>query len=191
MRKIGLLAIHGSVAEHAQALQKIGCEPVEVRLPTDFENLNGLIIPGGESTTIADLSSEYGLKEALIKFATTPFESQIVNRRSKLKAVFGTCAGLIILSKLGLLDVTVDRNAYGRQIHSFEADLKIPNLGKPDFPGIFIRAPKIIQTGKNVETLATYEQTPIFVRQNNIWGASFHPELTGDLRIHKLIFGDS
>lgn len=179
MRKIGILAIHGDVAEHAAALRKLKLEPVEVRAPKDFAGLSGLILPGGESTTISDLAKVYGLEKALIKFATTPS-----------KPIFGTCAGLILLAKLGLLKVEAERNAYGRQLDSFEANLAIPVLAKKKFPGIFIRAPKITKTGQDVEVLSKFEKSPVFVRQKSIWAASFHPELTDDLRIQKLIFGN-
>lgn len=184
MQKIGILAIHGDVAEHAAALRKLKLEPVEVRVPKDFEGLSGLILPGGESTTISDLAKVYGLEKALIKFATTPLSPIPYT----LSPIFGTCAGLILLAKLGLLKVEVARNAYGRQLDSFEADLTIPVLGKKKFPGTFIRAPKITKVAKGVEVLSKFEKSPVLVHQGNIWGASFHPELTDDLRIHKLIF---
>ncbi len=214
-KKIGILAVHGSIAEHATALEQLKLTPVEVRAPTDFESLDGLILPGGESTTIGDLVDTYGLRQTIIQFTKSD------------RPVFGTCAGLILLTQLGLLDITVERNAYGRQLDSFEAELTIchpeldsgspkpqkyichPELdsGSPEpqkstkrfriksgmtkciaFPGVFIRAPKITKTSTDVEILAKFEDSPILVRQGNVYGATFHPELTDDTRIHKLIF---
>lgn len=177
--KIGILAIHGSVVEHAESLRKLNFNPVEIRAAKDLEKVAGLILPGGESTTIGDLAEEFGLHEAIVKFTRSG------------KTIYGTCAGLILLARYGLLDVEIDRNAYGRQIHSFEVNLNIPLVGKKSFNGIFIRAPKIFSTGRQVEILAEFENSPVLVRQGNIWGGSFHPELTSDLRIHKLIFGNA
>lgn len=177
--RIGILAIHGSVIEHAESLRKLKFEPVEIRAAKDLETVEGLILPGGESTTIGDLAEEFGLREAILAFARSG------------KTIYGTCAGLILLARYGLLDVKIDRNAYGRQIHSFEVELTIPALGKKSFNGIFIRAPKILSAGKSVEILAQFEKSPILVKQGNIWGSSFHPELNSDLRIHKLIFGNA
>jgi pyridoxal 5'-phosphate synthase pdxT subunit len=177
-KRIGILAIHGSVVEHAESLRKLKFEPVEIRAAKDLETVEGLILPGGESTTIGDLAQQFGLREAIVKFAKSE------------KTIYGTCAGLILLARYGLLDVKIDRNAYGRQIHSFEVDLEISALKGKSFNGVFIRAPKIISVGKSVEILAQFEKSPILVKQGNIWGGSFHPELTPDLRIHKLIFGN-
>lgn len=181
--KVGILAVHGSIAEHAAALKQLKIEPIEVRATNDFKDLDGLILPGGESTTISDLSGVYALDQAIKDFA-----------KSK-KPVFGTCAGIILLQKFGLLDVTVDRNAYGRQIHSFEAETKISSsvtrpstLDPRPFPLVCIRAPKITAVGKSVEVLAEFEGHPVFVKQGNVYGATFHPELTDDVRIHRLIF---
>ncbi|MBU1089295.1 pyridoxal 5'-phosphate synthase glutaminase subunit PdxT [Patescibacteria group bacterium] len=186
--KIGILAIHGDVAEHAAVLAELNLEAVEVRAAKDFKNLDGLILPGGESTTIYDLAKTYGLISPLRKFIVTP-RKNLPTTKYQLPTILATCAGLILLVKFGLLNVEVERNAYGRQLNSFEADLKIPILGSRKFPGIFIRAPKILRTGKGVEILAEFEGAPVFVRQRNIFAASFHPELTDDLRIHKFIFG--
>ena len=186
--KVGILAIHGDVAEHAAVLRRLKIEPIEVRTANDFEKIEGLIIPGGESTTIADLATTYGLIQPLRKFIATP----IKNLRTgicQLPTIFATCAGLILLAKLKLLNTEVKRNAYGRQLDSFEIGLKIPILGSRKFPGVFIRAPKILQTGKGVEVLAEFEGAPIFIQQRNIFAASFHPELMDDLRIHKFIYG--
>jgi len=174
--RIGILAIHGSVEEHAIALNKLNFNSVEIRTPDDFANLAGLILPGGESTTLTSLITKFNIKTELKKFIQSD------------KPVFGTCAGLILLAQFGFLDVEVKRNAYGRQLSSFEEDLKIPILGKKKFPGVFIRAPRIVSVGKNIDILAQLNKVPVFVRQKNIFAASFHPELTIDLRIHQLIF---
>ena len=187
MQKIGILAIHGDVAEHATVLQKLKIDPTEVRTKEDFKNLDGLILPGGESTTIYDLAKTYELISPLRKFITTP-RKNLPTTNYQLPTIFATCAGLILLVKFGLLNIEVERNAYGRQLDSFEADLKIPVLGSRKFPGVFIRAPKILRIGKGVETLAEFEGVPVFIRQRNIFAASFHPELTDDFRIHKFIF---
>ncbi len=175
MKKIGILAIHGSVVEHAAVLQRLNLEVQEVRAAADFENLDGLILPGGESTTLSDLMQKYKLVEPLPRFVKS------------VKPVFGTCAGLILLSEFKLLDGSVDRNFYGRQIDSFEADLEIQKLGAKKFPGVFIRAPRI-SGFTDGEVLSQLNGDPIFVRQGNIFAATFHPELTDDDRIHKFIF---
>ncbi len=176
MRKIGILAIHGDVAEHANILRELNLEVVEVRAPDDFEQLDGLIIPGGESTTISDLMKTYGLLKPLKDFAKSE------------KPVLGTCAGLILLSELGILDVEVKRNAYGRQLDSFETELKIPAISKRPVLVAFIRAPKIKKVGKSVEVLCEFEKYPVLVRQENIWGMSFHSEITGETAVHEFIF---
>jgi pyridoxal 5'-phosphate synthase pdxT subunit len=175
--KIGILAIHGSVSEHAKILQKLNLIPVEIRAPQDFKNIQGLILPGGESTMLSDLIEKYNLKKSLIQFAN-----------NLQNPIFGTCAGLILLAKFGLLNIQVQRNAYGRQINSFETELKIPTINTKKFLGIFIRAPKILHVSPKVEILSHFENSPVFVRQNNIFAATFHPELTNDMRIHKFIF---
>lgn len=179
-KRVGILAIHGSVAEHAAMLRRLKIEPIEVRAAKDLENLDGLILPGGESTTISNLADTYGLTKAIQTFARQP----------NPPIIYGTCAGLILLARWGLLDIAVDRNAYGRQIASFEANIVVPDLGKPDFPAVFIRAPKITSTGCGVRILASYDGAPILVQQSRIFGGSFHPELTDDTRIHALIFGE-
>jgi 5'-phosphate synthase pdxT subunit len=177
MSRIGILAIHGSVAEHAASLQRIGLQAVEVRAKEDFKNLDGFIIPGGESTTICDLVETYGLKKEILKFA---YEGN--------KPVLGTCAGIILLARWELLDIEVERNAYGRQLASFEADIKIKPLKINCFPGVFIRAPRITKVQPKVEILAEHAGDPILVRQDNVWGATFHPELAENDLLHKLIF---
>ncbi len=183
--KIGVLALQGDFAEHIKILSGIGANTSEVRLPDHLEDIDGLIIPGGESTTIGKLAVQYGLIEPVREFA-------------KKKPVWGTCAGAIFLSKyieheqsiLGLMDITVRRNAFGRQVDSFEIDLEIPavanTVNSSAMHCIFIRAPLIEKIGKNVEVLARLPDGSIVaVRQENLLATSFHPELTGDDRFHR------
>lgn len=184
-----MLALQGDVHEHVTRLQEIHADVVLVRRAHDLDDLDGLVIPGGESTTIAHLLNTSGVRSAL--------EDKL---RDGLN-VFGTCAGLILLSRdvldgrhdqwsYGVIDVAVRRNGYGRQIASFEASIEVPGTGT--VPGVFIRSPKIERCGAEVEILATYDHGdgdgahPVLVRQGNAWGCSFHPELTGDPRIHQL-----
>lgn len=176
MVKIGILAIHGDVAEHATVLRKLKFEPIEVRAKKDFKNLDGLILPGGESTTIEKLAEKFALISEIKKFAKTK------------KPIFGTCAGLILLAKFGLLDVKIARNFYGRQLDSFETKFKIPKISKKKISVAFIRAPKILSVGKAVDVLAKFENTPVFIQQNNIFATSFHPEIFGETKIHEFIF---
>lgn len=182
MTTIGVLAVQGDFAEHAQALISLGATPREVRLPADLEGLDGLILPGGESTTFAHLMSEYGLIEPIRRFVQSG------------RPTWGTCAGLIALANtvegrrepiIGVLDVSVERNAYGRQTESFEADLRIKELGSKPFRAVFIRAPVIRSVGPRAATLASYNGVAVAVQQGNILGTSFHPELTGDNRFHQ------
>jgi 5'-phosphate synthase pdxT subunit len=170
--RIGILAVQGNFREHAAMLRQLGAEPVEIRKPEQLESLDGLIVPGGESTTFMRLMRLYGLDEAI-----SAFEGPIM----------GTCAGMIVLDKehLGLIDVEVDRNAYGRQVASFEADLKLPGDQEP-LRGVFIRAPRVRSTGAEVEVLAEHDGEPVLVRNGRILVASFHPELTDDSRVHEL-----
>lgn len=179
---VGVLALQGAFREHALILKKQGVTAVEIRLPSQLGEIDALIIPGGESTTIAKLMLEYGFPERIREFAASG------------KPLFGTCAGLIVLaarvngrkqSLLNLLDMDVKRNAYGRQIESREVDLTIDLLGKKPFRAVFIRAPQIRQIGPDVEPLAYYQDRIIMARSRNILVATFHPELTGDPRIHK------
>lgn len=188
--KIGVLALQGAFKEHIDKLDKLGVEATEIRQRPDLENLSGIIIPGGESTTIGKLLNELEIME--------PLKKMIQNGLP----VFGTCAGMILLCKniensdkkpndqprLGVLDATALRNAFGRQVDSFEKKLKIPALGETPFPAVFIRAPAISQVGSAVEILAKLPgaETPVAIRQKNILAASFHPELTNDLRFHSL-----
>ncbi len=172
---IGVLAFQGGFAEHQKVLDSLGIANKQVRNFEDLRGLTGLIIPGGESTVIGRFLIETGMGEEIKKLARNP----------EFK-IFGTCAGMILLSRMGLLDIVVERNAYGRQIASFIADLDVRGLGKTR--GHFIRAPKIVSVGESVEVLASHEGVPVFVRCGNIYASSFHPELAGSDVIHKLIF---
>jgi 5'-phosphate synthase pdxT subunit len=169
--RIGVLAVQGNVREHAAMLRELGAETVEVRLPEQLDGLDGLVIPGGESTAIMRLIRLYGLEEAIRDFA---------------QPVFGTCAGMILLDRahLGLVDVEVERNGYGRQVASFEADVPIDGDAKP-LRGVFIRAPRVVDSGAEVEVLASHDGVPVLLRQGRFLVASFHPELTGDTRVHE------
>jgi pyridoxal 5'-phosphate synthase pdxT subunit len=169
--RIGVLAVQGNFREHAAMLQRVGAEAVEVRRPEQLEELDGLIVPGGESTAIARLIWLYGLEEAIRRFE---------------RPVLGTCAGMILLDRrhLGLLDLEVDRNAYGRQVASFEADLELLGEDEP-LRGVFIRAPRVAEAGPEVEVLAELEGEPVLLRQGRIIVAAFHPELTDDTRVHE------
>ena len=169
--RIGVLALQGNFREHAAMLRRLGAEPVEVRKPEELEGLDGLIIPGGESTAIARLMRLYGLEEAIRGFAGP---------------VFGTCAGLILLDRahLGQVDVSVRRNAYGRQVASFEAALELADEEEP-LTGVFIRAPLVEGVGAEVEVLAELDGEPVLLRDGRFLVASFHPELTGDTRVHE------
>ncbi len=170
--RIGVLAVQGNVREHANVLRRLGADVVEVRKPEQLDGLDGLVIPGGESTAITRLIRLYGLEEALRRFDAP---------------VLGTCAGLILLGRenLGLIDVSVRRNAFGRQVASFEADLDLAGDDEP-VRGIFIRAPWIEEVGPGVEVLAEHDGHPVLAREGRILVAAFHPELTGDTRVHEL-----
>ncbi len=168
---IGVLALQGNFREHAAMLRRLGADVVEVRLPEQLDGLDGLVIPGGESTAIARLMRLYGLEEPIRRFE---------------QPIFGTCAGMILLDRahLGLVDLEVDRNAYGRQLASFEADLELAGDGEP-LRGVFIRAPRVADHGPDVEVLAEHAGEPVLLRDGRILVASFHPELTGDTRVHE------
>jgi 5'-phosphate synthase pdxT subunit len=170
--RIGVLALQGAFREHAAALRKLGADVVEVRLPEDLAGLDGLVIPGGESTTIMRLAELYGLDAAI---------------RSYGGAIFGTCAGMIVLDRrhLDVADLEVDRNAFGRQVKSFEADVKLAGDEIP-LRGVFIRAPRIRDVGDAVDVLGELDGEPVLVRDGRMLLASFHPELTDDLRVHEL-----
>ncbi len=174
--RIGVLASQGDFAAHANALESVGAVTVEVRAPDDLEQLDGLVVPGGESTTIMKALARDGLDTALVDFA----------RRGS--PVFGTCAGMIVLDRehLGLMDVLARRNAFGRQRQSFECDLTIEGLGPEPVRAVFIRAPWIDDHGSGVEVLATYEEHPVVVREGSLLACAFHPELTDDPRLHAL-----
>lgn len=180
--KIGVLALQGAFIEHEKILKQLGVDVVEVRLPQHLEGLDGLIIPGGESTTIGKLAVEYGLLEPLRDFASR-------------KPTWGTCAGMILLAKdigsdrqplLGLMDICVSRNAFGRQVDSFETDLAIPAVGEAPFHAVFIRAPIVAEADAQVTVLATLDDGRIVaVQQGHLLATAFHPELTGDSRLHR------
>jgi pyridoxal 5'-phosphate synthase pdxT subunit len=170
--KVGILALQGNFREHAAMLRRLGADVVEVRLPAELDGIDGLVIPGGESTAIARLMRLYGLEEPVQRFE---------------QPIFGTCAGMILLDRahLGLTDVEVDRNAYGRQLASFEADLDLAGDDEP-LRGVFIRAPRVADHGSSVEVLAEHAGEPVLLRDGRILVASFHPELTDDTRVHEL-----
>jgi 5'-phosphate synthase pdxT subunit len=183
--KIGVLALQGAFREHLLTLDAIGVEGVAVRLPADLEGLSGLIIPGGESTTMRRLIDRWQLREPLLELAAsgTP--------------MFGTCAGMIVLAReidggeepiLPLLDVTVRRNAFGRQLESFEGELSVPVLGDQPVHGVFIRAPVVERTGPGVDVLSRLDDGRVVaVRERNIVATAFHPELAGETRFHRLV----
>lgn len=179
--KIGVLALQGDFAKHQEMLHRLGVEAPEIRLPAELKDLDGLVLPGGESTTFSKLMKETGIWDALRFFANS-------------HPIFGTCAGLIVLANelvnqrvetLRLLDVVVQRNAYGRQRESFVGPVDLAlNGDKSTFSGVFIRAPKIVGVGGKVEVLGRHGDEPVLVRHANILAATFHPELTDDTRIH-------
>jgi 5'-phosphate synthase pdxT subunit len=178
--RVGVLALQGAFREHRQAFERLGEAVRDVRLPRDLTGLRALAMPGGESTAMTRLAAAYGLDVALKEF------------HSAGGALWGTCAGAILLAseirndegqiRLGLIDIGVERNAYGRQVDSFEADLEVDRLGT--FHGVFIRSPRIVRIGPGVEVLAEYRGDPVIVRQGLVWASTFHPELSGDDRLH-------
>ena len=183
--RIGVLALQGAFAEHLRTLAAIGVEGVEVRLPEDLEGVSGLILPGGESTAQRRLIERWGLRGPILDLA------------ERGAPVFGTCAGMILMSRdiaggepavLPLLDVSVERNAFGRQLDSFETDLNVPVLGSTPVHAIFIRAPVVARTGPGVDVLARLDDGRIVaVRERNVLATAFHPELAGETRFHRLI----
>ena len=189
--KIGVLAVQGAFIEHEKALARIGAEPVEVRLPQHLDDLGGLIIPGGESTTIGKVAKRWGLMEPIRAFARPG------------RPLWGTCAGMILMAKdvmdsmpgqptLGLMDIAVRRNAFGRQVDSFEADLEVSALGEEPFHAVFIRAPLVERVEDGVEILAQLDDgTVVAARQGNLLVTAFHPELTGDDRFHRYFLRNS
>lgn len=179
--KIGVLALQGAVREHLSMLEFVGAEALPVKRPDDLGELDGLVIPGGESTTIGKLMHQYELMEPIRQRATAGMP------------IFGTCAGLILMAKriegtdasyLGLMDITVRRNAFGRQRESFEARLHVQGVAD-DFEAVFIRAPLIVKTGPAVRVLSAVEDRIVIVEEEHFLGASFHPELTDDSRLHR------
>lgn len=183
--RIGVLAVQGAVRPHVEAIRAVGADPVEVRLPRDLVDLDALILPGGESTTMRKLIDEYGLREPIASLARSG------------APLLGTCAGMILLAEriadgdepvFPLIDLELRRNGYGRQLDSFEADLDIPLLGPDPLHGIFIRAPFVTGVGTDAEVLARDpDGTPVAVRQGRVIATAFHPELTDDRRIHRLL----
>jgi len=182
--KVGVLALQGDFEAHRRALADAGVESFEAKRPADLAGAEGLVIPGGESTTLWKFFEAEPWEEAFTAFAASG------------RPVLGTCAGAIVLARevshptqrgLGLIDIGVERNAYGRQADSFVADVSAPALGAP-LPAVFIRAPRIRRVGPGVEVLATHGGEPVLVRQGNVSAATFHPELTSDRRLHREIF---
>ena len=183
--RIGVLALQGAFREHLDTLESIGVEGVAVRLPADLDGVSGLILPGGESTTMRRLIDRWGLARPILDLA------------ERGAPLFGTCAGMIVLAReiaggedpiLPILDVTVQRNAFGRQLDSFEADLPVPILGDQPVHGVFIRAPIIDRTGPDVDVLARLDDGRIVaVRERNVIATAFHPELAGETRFHRLV----
>jgi pyridoxal 5'-phosphate synthase pdxT subunit len=182
--KVGVLGIQGDVREHARALDTAGATPVVVKTEADLDGVEGLILPGGESTTIGKLLDRYGLLEPIAQRARAGFP------------LFGTCAGVILMAseitgpdaaphRLDVMDISVRRNAYGRQIDSFETAIDITGYDEP-LDAVFIRAPVIERCGPDVEILATVDDDPVLVRQGRLLGATFHPEMTGEVRVHRM-----
>lgn len=182
MDKVGVLSVQGDFAKHLEALSKLGVEGIEVRTPEDLGKAERLILPGGESTTVGLLLSRFGLGEAIQK------------RAHEGMPIWGTCMGMILLAKtiegreaqfsLGLLDITVRRNAFGAQVHSFEDSVVLEGIDSAVL-GVFIRAPIVVEFGPDVQVLGKYQDKIVAVRQGNVIGTSFHPELTDDLRVHE------
>lgn len=174
--RVGVLALQGDFEAHAKTLRQLGAEPSEVRIPADMEGLDALVIPGGESTTIVKLIASAELEPAL----RTHHEAG--------RPILGTCAGLIVCDAehLGFIDATARRNAFGRQLQSFEADLEVEGAGDEPLRAVFIRAPWVEQHGLEVEVLASYKGHPVAIREDNVLACAFHPELTDDPRFHAI-----
>ena len=174
--RVGVLALQGDFAAHSDTLRRLGAEPCEVRTPEDMEGLDALVIPGGESTTIGKMIESAGLEPAL----RAHFDSG--------KPILGTCAGLIVCDAehLGFLEATAKRNAFGRQLQSFEAELEVEGAGDEPLRAVFIRAPRVEEHGPGVEVLASYEGHPVAIRDGNVLACAFHPELTDDPRFHAI-----
>jgi 5'-phosphate synthase pdxT subunit len=180
--KVGVLALQGDFREHCRVVAALGATPAEVRTPEELADVDALIVPGGESTTICKLAREHGLVEP------------IRERAAGGMPMLGTCAGMIVMARrveggdplLGLVDITVRRNAYGRQVESFEADVEVRGIPEP-VRGVFIRAPQVSDVGPDVEVLAEHGGVPVVARQGNLVVASFHPELVGETRLHEYL----
>jgi 5'-phosphate synthase pdxT subunit len=174
--RVGVLALQGDFEAHAKTLRQLGAEPLEVRTPAEMEGLDALVIPGGESTTIGKMIESAGLEPAL----RDHFEAG--------RPILGTCAGLIVCDAehLGFLDATAKRNAFGRQLQSFEADLEVQGAGEEPLRAVFIRAPWVERHGTGVEVLASHEGQPVAIRDGNVLACAFHPELTDDPRFHAI-----
>lgn len=174
--RLGVLAIQGGFEAHCEVLRELGAEVSEVRLPADLEQLDGLVVPGGESTTITMGIESAGLEEPIRAL------------RGSGGTVFGTCAGMIVCDRdhLGLIDARAARNAFGRQLQSFEADVEIDGIGDEPLRAVFIRAPWVESHGAGVEVLASYQGHPVAIREGGVLACAFHPELTDDPRLHAL-----
>jgi len=174
--RVGVLAIQGGFEAHVEMLRQLGADAREVRLPADLKGLDGLVIPGGESTTIAKGIEAAGLTEP------------IRAHHDAGRTIFGTCAGMIVCDSehLGLIDATAERNAFGRQLQSFEADLEVEGIGDEPMRAVFIRAPWVDRCGPGVEVLAAYDGHPVAIREGRVLACAFHPELTDDPRLHAL-----
>jgi 5'-phosphate synthase pdxT subunit len=181
---VGVLALQGAFAVHEQRLRECGVSARQVRTPDDLTRVDALVMPGGESTTMSKLLTTSGLFDVL------------ASRLQEGMPVFGTCAGMILLAtevldgrpdqrSFGAIDIAVRRNGYGRQVDSFEADLSVPSVGERPFHGVFIRAPKVERVGEGVEVLASHDGVPVLLRHGRVSVASFHPELSGDARLHR------
>ena len=190
IEKVGILALQGAVREHASAVAELGAHPVEVRTPEDLSGVDALILPGGESTTMSLLLESSGLFEP------------VASRLAEGMPAFGTCAGMILLASdvldgrpdqrfFGAIDLTVRRNAFGRQVDSFETGLSVDGLSGGDFDAVFIRAPFVERAGDDVEVLASVDGHPVLCRSGSVLVSAFHPELSDDLRVHELFLGDS
>ena len=173
---IGVLALQGDFEAHARTLRQLGARAVEVRTPAEMEGLDGLVVPGGESTTIGKLIESAGLEPALR------------SHHQSGRAILGTCAGMIVCDSehLGLIDATARRNAFGRQLQSFEADLAVEGIGDEPLRAVFIRAPWVETHGPGVEVLASWEGHPVAIREGTMLASAFHPELTADPRFHAI-----
>ncbi len=179
---VGILALQGAFLEHARSVAACGGRPVEIRKPEQLDDCRALIIPGGESTAIGKLMDQFGLFDAVRRFGADG------------RPIFGTCAGMVLLAReieglqqprLGLMNIAVKRNAFGRQVDSFEADIYVPVLGEAPVRGVFIRAPYVTAVGRGVETLASFDGKVVLVRQGRLLAGAFHPELTADTRLHR------